>query len=117
MNDDLITAKEAGDRLGFCAEYVRRLMRSGAIASEKLGRSVRTRQSYLDEYARKKNSAGDRRLLLVRWLALVPDADVRALRALAAETFGFPDPEIDAALGAWAKNRPVTRHNASVEER
>lgn len=109
-----MSVREAGARLGLCDEQIRRMMRSGELASEKKDHRWITWESSIEKLIRDRTSPGKQAHRLVQWLALIPDADPTRLRALAAETFALPDADLDAALGAWAKNRPGARHNADV---
>lgn len=102
MTEKLLTVKEVSSRIGFCDEHVRRLMRSGAIKSEIVGKSWRTRESDLEEFIRNPVRVEELRRRLIRWLALVPDDPRSELRQLAAETFpGLPAGDRDEILGLW----------------
>lgn len=103
MTEKLLTVKEVGFRLGFCDEHVRRLMRSGALKSEKVSRSRRMRESDLDDFIRNPVRIDDIRRRLIRWLALIPDAPLPRLRDLARKTFPvLSTGDVDEILGVWA---------------
>ena len=104
-----MTVREAGARLGFCDEHVRRLMRSGELASVTVGRRRMTWAVSVEKLIRDRTAVGEQAHRLVRWLALIPDAEPVSLRELVTETFALPAEDVDAVLLAWAKKRRQSR--------
>jgi excisionase family DNA binding protein len=61
MAEDWITVKEASDLSGYCAQYIRRLVRKKKIKSEKWVRDWMISKSSLMAYARAAEKSKDSR--------------------------------------------------------
>jgi hypothetical protein len=104
MSEKLLSVREAGYRLGYCDEHVRRLMRSGALYSEKHGRLRMTTESAVSGFIERRQEYGEQMKLALRWLAVVrTDVGVLGLESLIRQTFPFPESDVRLLMDFWAE--------------
>jgi len=58
LGDDVITVKDASERTGYSAEYLRRLIRQGAIDAGRLGTTYLVELDSLMRYVRERQADG-----------------------------------------------------------